>query len=198
MPTSPTTPDDRSDVLLSLSHSLRSELKSPIGPIYTDVERLLEDASDYLVTVGDVVTHHIRDAGVTPHVAVIDGTTQRDTYDAALNDNTDTTLTHRTATCPAGTLTHNLLETLGLALTASEPSVIVVDGEEDLAVLPTILFSPLGTSIVYGQPNEGMVHFRNNQEIHSFAHNLFKQMDGDEIAATHALYLVDYVLNEKE
>ena len=34
---------------------------------------------------------------------------------------------------------------------------IIVDGEEDLATLPAILYAPLGSAVVYGQPNEGSV-----------------------------------------
>ena len=33
----------------------------------------------------------------------------------------------------------------------------VVDGEEDLAVIPLVLLSPLGTKVIYGQPNKGAV-----------------------------------------
>ena len=36
-------------------------------------------------------------------------------------------------------------------------SVLIVDGEEDLAVIPFVLASPLGWTILYGQPNEGVV-----------------------------------------
>ena len=34
---------------------------------------------------------------------------------------------------------------------------IVVEGEEDLATLPAILYAPPGSVVVYGQPDEGSV-----------------------------------------
>ena len=34
---------------------------------------------------------------------------------------------------------------------------LVVDGEEDLLALPSILFAPLNAYVLYGQPNEGIV-----------------------------------------
>jgi uncharacterized protein (UPF0218 family) len=36
-------------------------------------------------------------------------------------------------------------------------TVIQVDGEEDLAVLPLALVAPHGSLILYGQPGEGVV-----------------------------------------
>ncbi|HJK04728.1 MAG TPA: DUF359 domain-containing protein [Methanocorpusculum sp.] len=39
----------------------------------------------------------------------------------------------------------------------SMPCMILVEGEEDLAVLPLIERLPDGALILYGQPNEGVV-----------------------------------------
>ena len=61
---------------------------------------------------------------------------------------------------PAGTITDDLWETIGQALELSNNGVcyvIEVDGEEDLAVLPCILMANPETTILYGQPNEGLV-----------------------------------------
>ncbi len=43
-------------------------------------------------------------------------------------------------------------------------NVIVVDGEEDLAVLPVVLLAPLGTNVFYGQRNEGAVYIKVTEE----------------------------------
>jgi uncharacterized protein (UPF0218 family) len=58
---------------------------------------------------------------------------------------------------PAATLTKELINLIRESLQSDEHVKIVVEGEEDLATLPAILYAPLGSVVVYGQPNEGSV-----------------------------------------
>jgi uncharacterized protein (UPF0218 family) len=58
---------------------------------------------------------------------------------------------------PAATLTKALIDLISESLQSDEHVKIVVEGEEDLATLPAILYAPLGSVVVYGQPNEGSV-----------------------------------------
>ena len=61
---------------------------------------------------------------------------------------------------PPGTITDELWETIEKAkyLAAEESNIlIVVNGEEDLAVIPCVLMAPENTVILYGQPGEGIV-----------------------------------------
>ncbi|MDO5845207.1 MAG: DUF359 domain-containing protein, partial [Methanocorpusculum sp.] len=57
---------------------------------------------------------------------------------------------------PAGTITEELVTALKKAVSIS-PSVVVVEGEEDLAVLPLVELIADGDYIIYGQPDEGVV-----------------------------------------
>src|SRR5581483_10207379 len=50
--------------------------------------------------------------------------------------------------------------------------IILVDGEEDLAAIPAILFAPLGYKVYYGQPNQGIVEVVVTQEIKEKLHVL--------------------------
>jgi hypothetical protein len=36
-------------------------------------------------------------------------------------------------------------------------ALIIVDGEEDLAVIPLVIAAPDGIIVIYGQPGEGIV-----------------------------------------
>jgi hypothetical protein len=58
---------------------------------------------------------------------------------------------------PAATLTKDLIDRIRESLHGDEHIKIIVEGEEDLATLPAILYAPLGSVVVYGQPNEGSV-----------------------------------------
>ena len=171
--------DPEPEVVLSLPDSLRGAFKDPLGPIETDAKRLA-DVVGPLITIGDVVTYHFERIGHTPDVAVVDGLTERDTVD----DDVARTLEasdarRREATNPAATLSASMLRTFREALEAAEPTAIDVDGEEDLVALPAIAIAPEGASVVYGQPGEGMVHVRVDEEVRERARGLLERMDGD-------------------
>lgn len=140
-----------------LPETARASFKEPLGPIYEDVEVLLESAGSPIVAVGDVVTYHLVRAGVIPHVAVIDGITEREPVSEDVASGVPDAEREFTVENPSGTLSESLLVALQEALSADESTLIRVDGEEDLATLPAILMAPSGASVVYGQPGEGMV-----------------------------------------
>ena len=141
------------DIVLELPKSLRSELKEPLGPIYTDTERLLADATRPIVAVGDIVTYHLLAAGHTPAVALADERTKRtdveESVRAAVLDESPFAETVGVEN-PPGTLTNALVSALVTAL-EREPAattLLVVDGEEDLAALPAVLAVADGASVV--------------------------------------------------
>lgn len=169
-------------VLVELQETLRSELKAPAGPIYTDAEALLADASSPLVTVGDVVTYHVIEAGTTPDVALVDDRTERSAVDDAIADTIAAFegFDHETEVPnPAGTLSAELVVALRDAIESEESTMLVVDGEEDLAALPAIAVAPETASVVYGQPGEGMVLVAVDDESRAAMIDLLSRMDGD-------------------
>ncbi len=61
---------------------------------------------------------------------------------------------------PAGSITPELWKTVkqGFKLTnAGYRVLILVNGEEDLAVIPCVILAPPGSLVLYGQPREGVV-----------------------------------------
>ncbi|UWG51329.1 DUF359 family protein [Halalkaliarchaeum sp. AArc-CO] len=194
--------------LLGLPDELRPELKDPLGPIYTDANELLAAIDEFatehadregdesepdgatesvtrtprLVAVGDVVTAHLLDAGRRPDLAVVDGRTERETapepvleaIEGASND-----ADSRTVENPAAVLRRELLEALHEGLSSPNPTILRVDGEEDLAALPAVLAVPVGSSVVYGQPGEGMVHVAVTETVKRDVRRLLSRFDGD-------------------
>ena len=184
--------------MLTLPDSMRDAFKEPLGPVTTDADELLAAADETrgeraapdapIVAVGDVVTYHLREAGRVPDVALIDGKTEREAVDAAVESALAAADARRIRVeNPAASLSAALLEALDEALAAAEPVIVEVTGEEDLAALPAILAAPDGASVVYGQPGEGMVRVAVTPESRAEARELFEALDGDVEAAYAAL-----------
>ena len=144
------------------------ELKSPMGVLYkgpeTSPEMAMLSALDEIdlermvvVAVGDVTVATLLDLNIVPDIALIDGQTKREALatDAQVQTTAFANVLH--AVNPAGVLTPSMLEALEVAMANDEPTVVVVDGEEDLAPLFVHLLAPVHTVVMYGQPREGVV-----------------------------------------
>ncbi len=177
---------------------MRDAFKEPLGPVTTDADELLADAAETrgeraapdapVIAVGDVVTYHLREAGRVPDVALIDGKTEREAVDPEIESALAAADDRRIRVeNPAASLSAELLEALEEALSAVDPVIVEVTGEEDLAALPAILAAPDGASVVYGQPGEGMVRVAVTPESREEARELFETLEGDVEAAYKAL-----------
>ncbi|WP_295618565.1 GTP-dependent dephospho-CoA kinase family protein [uncultured Methanobrevibacter sp.] len=135
------------------------EFKKPLGKLYAEFEDaipIIKEAS-FLISVGDQTTKNLVDNDLIPDLGIIDNRIQRKDH----NQDIIRTENILDADNPAGTITENLWETIeqaiSLTLEDKENRLIVVKGEEDLAVLPCLLIAPEDAVILYGQPNEGLV-----------------------------------------
>ena len=139
--------------MLTLPEEHRRLFKEPFGKLHREIEEIIPLLSGHIVyAVGDVVTHNLQKNRIVPDVAVVDGYTMRSPC-SRMPDVTGTCISVKN---PAGTLTNELIAALDQAI-AHPPTTIVVDGEEDLAVIPMVIAAPLGAIVLYGQPNEGVV-----------------------------------------
>lgn len=168
-----------STILAKLPADMRDELKVPLGPVYSDVEELLADAGEQIVSVGDIVTYHLLEAEYRPAVAVVDGKTKRERVDRQVVDAIEVFDERIDVANPQSTITDDLLEALATALGQEEDTVIVVDGEEDLVTLPAVIAVPDGGSVVYGQPDEGMVLVTPDSENRARCRELIEEMQSD-------------------
>ncbi|AUG46083.1 hypothetical protein BVU17_00520 [Haloarcula taiwanensis] len=168
-----------SDVVLELPSGLRTELKEPLGRIYTDTAALLGDAGDPIIAVGDMVTYHLVEAGRVPDLALIDERTKRSAVDADVTAAIGGFDRELAVANPAATLTAELLTALRDGIDSDGTTLLDVDGEEDLATLPAVLAAPAGASVVYGQPDEGMVLADCDDAARDRVRSLLERMDGD-------------------
>ena len=180
--------------MLTLPDSLRDAFKEPLGPVTTDAEALLAAAAETradriardapIVAVGDVVTYHLHQAGRVPDVAIVDGKTEREAVRSEVaSAMAEADVRRIEVENPPASLSAALLSALADALSAGEPVMIEVTGEEDLAALPAIVAAPDGASVVYGQPGEGMVRVPVTPDSRAEARKLFEALDGDVEAA---------------
>ena len=145
--------------MFRLDENSIDEFKAPLGKLYADFEDAIPKIKEasFLISVGDQTTKNLVDNDLIPDLVIIDNRIQRKDH----NHDIIRTENILEADNPAGTITENLWETIeeaiSLTLKDSENRIIVVKGEEDLAVLPCLLIAPEDAIVLYGQPNEGLV-----------------------------------------
>jgi uncharacterized protein (UPF0218 family)/phosphopantetheine adenylyltransferase len=169
---------------LLLPESLRKEFQKPWGHFVKDLRKETE-GEGLKIVVGDETSKVFNEKKLKAVVYVIDFKVAREKKFRNLKElGFDKGIKTRTVKNDAGTLTAELFQSSLDSTSAKEPTVIIVDGEEDLAVSPLILASPLGSKIFYGQParhasisvaggpGEGLIKVRVDEEIKAKVHDL--------------------------
>ncbi|MBI3577423.1 pantetheine-phosphate adenylyltransferase [Candidatus Gottesmanbacteria bacterium] len=149
---------------LVMPESLRSILQKPLGKIFAGqaIAQAIARSSDRtVIAVGDVTTKTFLDAGRVPNLSIIDGKVGRRVVKKLVG-----------ATIPSGPgfISQEAVD----AIKKGVPEILI-DGEEDLLVLPAIIYAPLGGLVYYGQPNRGMVEVVVNGVTKKTAEKLLTQ-----------------------
>lgn len=147
--------------MLILKKELRSEFKKPFGKIYPSVIDAKEHLKDSLgkngivISIGDVTTQNMLNACMVPDIGIVDNKIERRVSENEIRYENITLKAEN----PAGTITDDLQSSIEEAFSSVEKGkvLIVVEGEEDLAVIPCVIMAPSGSVIFYGQPGEGVV-----------------------------------------
>jgi len=139
--------------MLILPEEHRRLFQEPFGVLYKSIDEIIPlIAGKDVYTVGDVVTHNLQKKGITPTIAIVDGYTMRSPCNRMPAVHGECIPVKN----PAGTLTDELIHALEHAV-RNPPATIIVDGEEDLAVIPLVLTAHDGAIVLYGQPHKGVV-----------------------------------------
>jgi uncharacterized protein (UPF0218 family) len=166
---------------LTVSKEIRPLLKKPFGKLIKGeglepAEQVKENIKgEKVIVVGDVTLRNILAVGIKPSLAVIDLKTKREIpEEQAVKEKTIKVKN------PPGMITVELWDEIHNSMD-KHGSLIVVDGEEDLAVLPCILEADWDSIVLYGQPDEGIVMVRVNEEKKFDAGTIIKMiMDQDK------------------
>ncbi len=162
-----------------LPANLRDELKFPLGKL------ILNDSSEkesyiqkiysekVVITVGDATSELLLGMGLTPLLHIIDGREKREKRSHLLAESTNTELTVKNNPGEISTESYNLIKDI---FEQKPPIRLLVDGEEDLLVLPVCLFAPENSVVMYGQPNEGLVVAEITTEVRDKVQKIVNQM----------------------
>ena len=159
-------PEDRREVF---KQCLGSDLKE---------SELTKHHDKKIITVGDVVSLTMRRNDIRPILSVYDGYTERHemTDFANLVEGEE----KEVVVNPAGVITDELEDAIRNALKTGKTDLIRVDGEEDLALMPCILYAPEGAEVVYGWPGKGMKIVSTDDVTRKRIEELWKMMEDFE------------------
>ena len=162
-----------------LPENLRNELKIPLGKLIPNNSSEKEDfirkiySEKVVITVGDATSELLLQMGLIPLLHIIDGQEKREKRSLPLADAIVTELTVKNNPGEISSESFNLVKNI---FKEKPPIRLVVDGEEDLLVLPVCLFAPENSVVMYGQPNEGLVIAEITNKIREKVQKIVNQM----------------------
>lgn len=148
------------DGSLVLPDALRPELICPIGDLVPEKQIAFVvggDEGKCVITVGDKTTDRLLDSGVVPTLAIIDGHVERKSYNRTKTHWDMLPSCHIACASGPGFISSAAVSFFGAWGRDVLPTTLVISGEEDLLVLPAILYAPVGAIVYYGQPHVGLV-----------------------------------------
>ncbi len=147
------------------------------GPFKKTMKRLKElidkEKPSAIISVGDIVSLHMIKHGIALKVIIVDNKTMRKPIQPITVD-ADQTLYAKN---PAGAITDEAWAVIKLAIAQKGRTKVIVDGEEDLLTLVTVLSAPDDALVVYGQPHKGIVVVKVTKETREKMHRIVDAME---------------------
>ncbi|MCV0392626.1 MAG: GTP-dependent dephospho-CoA kinase family protein [Nitrosopumilus sp.] len=154
-------------------------MKTPLGILLPEIKANKENIKKFLpensfiITVGDRTTEKMIDFGMIPSLQIIDGKEKRKKREPTkLSNATELQIDN-----PAAEITSQSIDVIKKSFSMKPPVRILVNGEEDLLVLPVCIYAPENSIVMYGQPNEGLVITKITTEIRNKAQRLLDLME---------------------
>lgn len=163
---------------MKLSASLREELKVPLGILVREEDASKENIlghipkGSYVIAVGDATTEKLIRYGIVPSLQIVDGLEKRSKRDVP-----ESQATKMSCDNPPAQITQQSIDTIKEAFVSGHPVQILVNGEEDLLVIPACIYAPENSVVLYGQPNEGLVVVPVTEEIRNKTKNFLRSME---------------------
>ena len=138
---------------LKLPKKLFAHFKKPYGRVFASVKEFSKSglkpaAVGLMISVGDMTSYTLTQAGVKPDIIIVDNKVNRKPFKEKITFHGKVLNVRNTA----GKISKDMWQTIKQALASKGKVKISVLGEEDLAVLPAVIMAPLGSVVLYGQP----------------------------------------------
>ena len=168
-----------------LPEEMREELKRPFGKLLRNEEidrGTIEgelNGEPLVITCGDESSLKIHQLGIRINIAIIDYKTKREEIkdrEELMNIGIRSVKVDN----PAGSITEELEEALKTEIGCGDQdgtTLVIVDGEEDMAFIPCVLYSPDGSVVMYGQPDEGLVVAVVNDALRARIRDIYDRME---------------------
>ena len=162
-----------------LPENIRNELKIPLGRLILNSSSEKENyirsvySEKVVITVGDATSELLIGLGLIPLLHIVDGQEKREKRSPPSLDSINTELTVKNNPGEISPESFNLIKNI---FKQKPPIRLLVDGEEDLLVLPVCLFAPENSVVMYGQPNEGLVIAEITDELREKIQKIVNQM----------------------
>lgn len=153
---------------LEITDEIRRELKVPFGKLSEKIDLdNLKNSQGFVIAVGDETSKVLNSLSIPTQISIIDFKIAREkrfTNVKELGFSGSEEIIK--VTSPAGVISKELFSTIITLFknSSKKRQIILIEGEDDLSVMPLILASPLGNHIFYGQPGEGIVEIQVNEE----------------------------------
>jgi hypothetical protein len=153
---------------------LGTSLKGSFNETIKEFEKILKAKKpSMIISVGDALSEALLKYGIFPKVLIVDYKIMRKPTAPLVTEGYET-LTLRNS---AGTISDEAWATVESAVSQDKRVKIVVEGEEDLLTLVAIISAPESSTVVYGQPHEGMVVVEVTPEKKKETEKIVKAMD---------------------
>ena len=139
---------------MSLPYDLRPILKKPLGKLikgdphatHAKLGQIFSNKKPVkIASVGDYVTKNLLEKGPQPDIAIVDNRIMRQEINPIIFERP-----HKHVKNEAGTISSQAYKVLKRAIMLKKKLAIIVEGEEDLLVLPLMVMMPIGSVIVNG------------------------------------------------
>lgn len=161
---------------LDVPENFRSIFGRPPEVLITKESQIEFFQEKTLITVGDIVTRTALKFNIVPKISIVDMKTKRNEHVEDLPLRWDRVIN---VTNPPGKITVELWNAVEDSMKFKGKTLIKVDGEEDLASLPCIYFSPNGAIVIYGVPNKGIAVYEVGDPLRDMVFKTINEMRGD-------------------